>query len=254
MSWLVHGVGRLLLFVGLIWLSGCATHHNLFQADSSANAAPVDSTFFGLDKVQYRIRPDDKVSISIWNHDDLSVGSLYSIYSANEVYGKWVMVDANGDVAVPKIGRVRVAGLTLLEARERLLTEFRKWIVDPIVDVRVLNREVTVLGELRSPGKFLLEKEANTLVEMVGRAGDFDMYADRQAVKVIRTIDKQPHTIVVDLTRMDNYEARNIAILPGDVIYVPARKSKLWDKRAGPGVLPIASAITTLAVLFKTFF
>lgn len=235
------------------WLSSCAPR-NLFQAPATLAAAPVDSTFFGQQQTQYRIRKDDKVSISIWNHDDLSVGSLYSIYSANEVYGKWVLVDPNGDVAVPKIGRVHLAGLTLLEARERLLGEFKKWLVDPIIDVRVLNREVTVLGELKSPGKFLIEKETNSLVELVGRAGDFDMYADRQAVKVIRTINEQPHTITIDLTHIDQFDRRNIAILPGDIIYVPARKGKFWDKRAGPSVLPIASAITTLAVLFKTFF
>ncbi|UFH54883.1 polysaccharide biosynthesis/export family protein [Spirosoma sp. KNUC1025] len=248
-----QSLGGILLTVLAIWFSGCASH-NLFQAQPVPGHPPVDSTFFGQENVQYRIRKDDKVSISIWNHDDLSVGSLYSIYSANEVYGKWVMVDPNGEVAVPKIGRVKLAGLTLLEARKRLLAEFTKWLVEPIIDVRVLNREVTILGELKSPGKFLLEKESNTLVEMVGRAGDFDMYAEREAVKVIRTIDNQPHTIIIDLTHMDQFSQRNIQILPGDVIYVPARKSKFWDKRAGPSVLPIASAITTIAVLFKTFF
>lgn len=233
----------------MLWLTSCASH-NLFQAGPSRQ---VDSTFFKQESVQYTIRKDDKLSISIWNHDDLSVGSLYSIYSANEVYGKWVMVDPNGEVPVPKIGKVKLVGLTLLQARERLLAEFGKWIVDPIIDLKVLNREVTLLGELKNPGKLLLEKEANNLIELLGRAGDFDLYADRQAVQVIRTIDNQPHTISLDLTRMDQFATRNIQIIPGDVIYVPARKSKLWDKRAGPSVLPVASAITTLLVLFKFF-
>ncbi|MEZ0486656.1 polysaccharide biosynthesis/export family protein [Fibrella aquatica] len=238
-----------LLALSTLWLSGCASQ-NLFQQTATNQ---VDSVFLGQAPSQYTIRKDDKISISIWNHDDLSVGSLYSIYSANEVYGKWVMVDPNGDVPIPKIGKVKLAGLTQLQAREKLLVEFRKWIVDPIIDVKVLNKEVTVLGELKNPGKFLLEKEANTLVELLGRAGDFDLYADRQAVQVIRTIDNQPHTMQIDLTRMDQFATRNIQIQSGDVIYVPAKKSKLWDKRAGPSVLPVASAITTLLVLFKFF-
>lgn len=238
-----------LLLASLLWLTGC-TPQALFQ---SARVSPIDSTFFSKENAQYTIRRDDKISISIWNHDDLSVGSLYSIYSANEVYGKWVMVDPNGEVPIPKIGKVKLAGLTLLEARQRLLTEFKKWIVVPIIDVKVLNREVTLLGELKNPGKLLLEKESNTLVELLGRAGDFDLYANQQAIKVIRTIDNQPHTISIDLTRMDQFSAKNIQILPGDVIYVPARKGKMWDKRAGPSVLPVASAITTLLVLFKFF-
>lgn len=244
-----HTGPALLLTSLLLWLSGC-TSQALFQ---SVRPDRIDSTFFSKENTQYTIRRDDKISVSIWNHDDLSVGSLYSIYSANEVYGKWVMVDPNGDVPIPKIGKVRLAGLTQLQARDLLLREFRKWIVDPIIDVKVLNREVTLLGELKNPGKLLLEKESNTLVELLGRAGDFDLYANQQAIKVIRTVDNQPHTITLDLTRMDQFGATNIQILPGDVIYVPARRGKLWDKRAGPSVLPVASAITTLLVLFKFF-
>ncbi|MBO0949639.1 polysaccharide biosynthesis/export family protein [Fibrella forsythiae] len=240
----------LMFLLAAVGLSGCASQ-NLFQKPVTTK---IDSVFLGqASSTQYVIRKDDKLSISIWNHDDLSVGSLYSIYSANEVYGKWVMVDPNGDVPIPKIGKVKLAGLTQLQARDRLLTEFRKWIVDPIIDVKVLNKEVTILGELKNPGKFLLEKEANSLIELLGRAGDFDLYADRQAIQVIRTIDNQPHTMNIDLTRMDQFATRNIQILPGDVVYVPAKKSKLWDKRAGPSVLPVASAITTLLVLFKFF-
>lgn len=244
-----HTLPALLLTSLLLWLSGC-TSQALFR---SVQPERVDSTFFGTASGQYTIRRDDKISVSIWNHDDLSVGSLYSIYSANEVYGKWVMVDPNGDVPIPKIGKVRLAGLTQLQARDLLLTAFRKWIVDPIIDVKVLNREVTLLGELKNPGKLLLEKESNTLIELLGRAGDFDLYANQQAIKVIRTVDNQPHTITLDLTRMDQFALTNIQILPGDVIYVPARKGKMWDKRAGPSVLPVASAITTLLVLFKFF-
>lgn len=246
----MHPSSALWLVALLVWLSGCTASHNLFR---STSVEKVDSTFFGKQNREYTIRRDDKLSISIWNHDDLSVGSLYSIYSANEVYGKWVMVDPNGEVPVPKLGKVKLAGLTILEARQRLLTEFKKWIVDPIIDVKVLNREVTLLGELKNPGKLLLEKESNTLIELLGRAGDFDLYANQQAVKVIRTVNDQPHTLSIDLTRMDQFAAKNIQILPGDIIYVPARKGKMWDKRAGPGVLPVASAITTLLVLFKVF-
>ncbi|RYF73791.1 MAG: polysaccharide export protein [Cytophagaceae bacterium] len=249
MSRINNLVSIMILLLAAVWLSGCASQ-NLFQQPT---ATKIDSVFLGQSASQYIIRNDDKISISIWNHDDLSVGSLYSIYSANEVYGKWVMVDPNGDVPIPKIGKVKLAGLTQLQARDRLLTEFKKWIVDPIIDVKVLNKEVTVLGELKNPGKFLLEKEANSLIELLGRAGDFDLYADRQAVQVVRTIDNQPHTMSIDLTRMDQFATKNIQILPGDVVYVPAKKSKLWDKRAGPSVLPVASAITTLLVLFKFF-
>lgn len=242
-------VGLLLL----LWLGSCRPQ-NLFQPGGGRSASARVSGFFaGANEGPYRIRKDDKLTISVWNHDDLSVGSLYGIYSSNEVYGKWVMVDRNGEVPVPKLGLIKLEGLTMLQARDVLAQAYKKWIIDPIIDVKVLNREVSVMGELRNPGRFALEKEENTLIELLSRAGDLDFYADRRHVQVIRQVGGQPQTLVLNLSRMDGLARQNIRILPGDVIYVPTRRGKEADKRLGPLIVPIATALTTLIVAIRFF-
>jgi polysaccharide biosynthesis/export protein len=229
-------------------MSSCSSQ-NMLQKDPSIQE---DSTVFVRQEAyQYTIRKDDKVSISVWDHDDLSVGSIYGIYNSNEVYGKWLMVDANGKIPVPQVGEVQAENMTVIALEESLRIAYSKFIKQPIVEVKVLNKEVTILGELKTPGKYLLEKEENTLVELLGKAGDFDFYADRAKVMVVRIVNGQPKSITVDLTQLSNYAKSNVYLLPGDVVYVPSRKAKVWDKRSGSIVVP-ATAIITTAVLVAT--
>jgi polysaccharide export outer membrane protein len=164
------------------------------------------------------------------------------------------MVDANGSIPVPQVGDLKVEGLTVLEAKTLLSKVLSKTIVNPVIDVKILNKEITILGEVKNPGKISLEKDKYTLVEILGLAGDFELYGNKAKVQVIRMINNEAHYITVDLSKMNGYTANNIRVLPGDVLYVPARKSKEWDKRAGSTVIPVASAVTTLILILKTYF
>jgi polysaccharide biosynthesis/export protein len=244
-KWLGFFPALVIAAAALLALSSC-TPQNILSSDPSIKEAPE---IFAFDTAyQYRIRQDDKISISVWDHDDLSVGSIYGIYNSNEVYGKWLLVDINGNISVPQIGEVTAAGKTVVEMESFLRQSFAKIIKNPVVEVKVLNREVTVIGEVKNPGKVLLEKEHYTLLDVLGKSGDFDFYADRSKVKVVRDVAGQPKSVTVDLSELKNYTSSNIFLQPGDVVYVPTRKSKVWDKRSGSIIIP-ATALITTAVL-----
>jgi len=238
----------------ILSLASCKTQ-NLF---TSENAPPLqqdaDSSFYKTTlNYEYVIRKDDKINISVWDNDDVSVGSVYGIYNSNEVYGKWLMVDARGKINVPKIGSLYVLGATVPQVEDTLRSLFAQWIKRPIVDVKILNKEVIVMGEMKAPGKFIIEKDNNSLMEILAKAGDFDFYANKKKIQVIRVENSQVKQIVIDLTRMDNYFARNIRIIPGDIVYVPAKRGKDFDKRISAAIA-VASVITAGVVIYKTFF
>jgi polysaccharide export outer membrane protein len=218
----------------------------------SDQAMRNDSLFFQKTNFEYVIKKDDKLSISVWDHEDLSVGSIYGIYNSNEVYGKWLMVDAFGNVAVPRIGEVQVAGKTAIEVEEMLKGIFSKSVLNPIVEVKVLNKEVTVMGEVRTPSKLLLDKEENSILEIISRAGDFDYYANKTKVTVVREIGNVPYKIELDLTGMDVHHSQNILVQPGDIVYVPTRRGKNWDKKASTAI-PVTSVITSIIVILTVF-
>lgn len=237
------------LLLALAVCSSCT--QNLFQ--SNARRAPgTQAALSAPFDYRYHIRPDDKLSISVWDHDELSVGSVYSAQPSTEQAGKYLLVDATGEVTVPKLGKVPLGGLTVTEAEELLKGRFGKSVVNPLVTVLVLNKEVTVLGEVNTPGKLLLEKERNTLVEVLGRAGDFNAYADKRYVKVLRQHGSKLEESVFDLTQVSQYVQSNTLILPGDVVYVPAKSGKEFDRKSG-GVLAITSGLSAIIILTRLF-
>lgn len=126
----------LLLVLGL--LSSCT--QNLFV---TKKALPLPSTLDVGPNYEYHLRKDDKVSLSVWDHDELSVGSIYGNYSVNQVEGKWLLVNAQGNLDVPKVGSYHVEGLTLAEAKAQLEKILSKWVVNPQLNIKVLNMQAS---------------------------------------------------------------------------------------------------------------
>ncbi len=218
----------------------CKTQY-LFESEQQGNLNELMIT----DTIAYEntIKTDDKVSLSIWNHDDMSIGSVFSIYNSNEAYGKWVLVDANGFVTLPKIGRVALRGQTCSAAADTLTKLYAKYLVSPVIVVKVLNREVTILGEIRTPGTYTLEKESNTLIEIIGKAQGFERYANFKKVQLIRN----GISYNIDMTKLTKDMIHSIIVESGDVINIPSKRGKGLDQKA-PTLIPFASALTAIVV------
>lgn len=235
---ITHIISALLL---VIMFSSCA-YQNIFTTEDYADLSELmrkDSSY------QHLIDTDDKLSVSVWNHQNLSIGSVFGIHNSNEVYGHWILVDAEGNVLLPKLGKVQLKGLTTMEASDTLSTLYSEMLVDPIIVVKVQNREVSILGEVRTPGKYLLEKEQNTLTEIIALAQGFDFYADKEQIELIRN----NKCYKIDYTVLQNNDYQ-IIVQSGDVINVPTRRGKMIDKRS-PTLIAFASAITAIAVLIS---
>ena len=236
----------------LLSLGSCKTHNLLFdnRADNSTEA--LESIFLNNPNYQYHIRKDDKITISVWGQDDWGVGSTYGIYNSNEVYGKWLMVDDRGNIEIPKTGTLHVEKKTIVELKDTLVEIFSEWIRQPIVDVKVLNREISVLGEVRDPQVVTVDKERNTLLEIIAQTGGFEFYADMRHVKVFRQVGEHVHVANIDLTQPGNYLKRNIDLHPGDVVVVPSKSYKVFDRRIST-IIPFATTLTAAAIFMGAF-
>ncbi|MGI4864402.1 MAG: polysaccharide biosynthesis/export family protein [Janthinobacterium lividum] len=231
--------------VGLGLLSSCT--QNLFLTQKKLPPAAALSVAASY---EYHIRKDDKMSISVFDHEELSIGSVYSRYSTNENEGKWELVDAAGNLNVAKIGDTHVEGLTVPEAEAQLEKLLGKWIMNPQVTLKVLNKEATVLGEVNTPGNARLDKDRNTLVQVLGKAGDFGVYADKRHVKVVRQNATGTQATEVDLTKLSFFDQENIIILPGDVVFVPSKNGKQFDRKA-PSILGVASIVSAIFIIIR---
>jgi polysaccharide export outer membrane protein len=232
----------------VLLFTSCRTY-NLIENKTG----PMDKAVFSYDEnYQYKIRKDDKISISVWGEDNLSVGSVYGIYNSNEVYGKWLLVDADGNIEVPKIGTKNVVGKTVPELKEEIKKELTKWLVTPVVDVKVLNKEITILGEVRNPNTIQVDKDKNNLFELISKTGGFDFYANLKSIKILRQEGVNVKVTNIDLTISDDILNTNILLHPGDIVIVPSKKNKEFDKRIST-IIPFTTTVSAAAIIMGLF-
>ena len=147
----VSGMIIMLLF------SSC-NRYTLYQTQAAKGSAPANA-----EMPEKMLEAGDKISLSIWGHDELSIGSIHTVYNSPDesASGKWVMIDANGEVNLPQIGKVKLEGLTVANAEKQLKEMYSKQIQNPILSLRVLNNQVTLrkfLHRLRNLIKALRQR------------------------------------------------------------------------------------------------
>lgn len=240
---------QMLLLVCLPFLFDSCKVQNLFE--SSVQETNNEDLFLeNSQNFEYQLKTNDKLTISIWGHDDLSIGSVFGIYNSNEVYGKWVLVDKDGKVSLPQIGQFEARGFTINQITDSLNMIYSKFIKNPIIVVKVLNKKVSILGAVKNPATMILDEEEVPLLELIGRAEGFDYYADKSKVKLIRKMNGSSKEYLLDLTKMNTYDQTNILIRPGDVVYVPNKNGKAFDKKSGR-MIPFIAFVSSIAVIFS---
>lgn len=178
-----------------------------------------------------KVKAGDRITISVWGHEDLGVGSAFSVYNATEETGRFLTVDVLGNIRLPLVGQIHIAGMTELEAKQTLTTAFANYIQRPLVEVRMLGIVYSVLGETTTPGNFDLPSQGRTVAQAIAQAGGFTDYADLSRVSIMRNnSDSSQIEVVLDLGKRGNYSAPSMPLQAGDVIFIPARRSKHNDR------------------------
>lgn len=113
------------------------------------------------------------------------------------------LVNVDGTITFPQLGKIEVAGLTRVEAQEKLATELRKFVTDAAVDIRIVNFKFTVLGEVNRPGTFATSDNRMTLIQALGMAGDLTIYGKRDAILILRDTNGVQTSTRVDITASD---------------------------------------------------
>ena len=165
------------------------------------------------------------------------------------------LIDSEGAIEFPVLGRIQLAGLTRAEALSFLKNKLKAYINEPIVNLRILNYKVTVQGEVVRPGTFDINTERITLPEALAMAGDMTIYGKRDNVLVIREIDGKKTSNFVDMTKADFINSPFYYLSQNDVVYVEPNKTKMNGSAVGPNISVILTSvsliITIIALLIR---
>lgn len=234
------------MFIVACSLISCSSQ-NLYRTHFRADTEhTIEDLILGDTITEYTLKEGDRVSISIWNHNDLSIGSVYGIHNSNEIYGKWVKIGSDSSITIPQVGRVKLIGLTILEAQRLLTTRYSEFLVNPELSLHVHGLQASVLGEVNAAGAYDLFSGQSTILKVISRAEGFTFYSNKKKV----VLQRGEVSYTLDLTKATPYQISQVNIYPGDVIYVPQRGGKVIDKKS-PNLIPFTSVVTTIALIIS---
>jgi len=134
------------------------------------------------------------------------------------------LVDKNGYIELTLLGFVKVGGLTTTEARELLKQKAKEYFKDPVVNVRISNFNITMLGNIGRTGPINIINEKSSILDAIGLAGDLPLTARRDNVLLMRTEGDQMKFIRYDLTSKNLFNNPYFYLKQNDIIYVEPRK------------------------------
>lgn len=248
---------RFLIFSLTLLQLSCVTQRNLEYLKDK------NSTFKSFNEAQvsdYRLKPNDELYIQINSIDEAAANifagtSVQPAYymSSIEPYGASLIsytVDKEGFLILPVIGRIAVKDKTLSEVTETIKGLLTNILSQPIVTVKLVNRYVSVLGEVNNPGHFAYAQEKLTIYDAIGLAGDISIYGDRNEVMLTRNENGKNIRIIVDLSRSDILSSEYYYLRPNDLVYIKPMKKRFWGMEQFPYAV-VLSTITTALLIYS---
>ncbi|MBS0028846.1 polysaccharide biosynthesis/export family protein [Chitinophaga sp. 22321] len=163
------------------------------------------------------------------------------------------LVDKQGSVTLPLVGKISVKGKTTGDVQEQIRVKAAEFYKDPVVNVRFINFKITVLGEVTKPATYVMPNEKVTLLDALGMAGDLTIYGKRENVLLIREIEGKKEFVRFNLNSSNLFTSPYYYLQQGDVVYVEPSKSKVVSTDAARlrNITIISSVLTLLVVIFS---
>jgi len=206
-----------------------------------------------------KFKVDDVISINVSTLDP-QASVPFNLYRGSQEGGIRpeqldYIVNKDGNIDFPVIGDVNVLGLTPAETKFLLKEKLSTYLKNPIINIRLKNFSVTVLGQVNRPGTYLVDGEQITILEALGLANDLNIKGMRNNILVIRDFNGTKVYNRIDLTKTESLNSPVYYLTQNDVVYVQPNKSAVTssalDNRAGL-TISIASLLITSTILLLT--
>ncbi len=243
----------LAIFSGLV--SSCVSQRQVeYLQDPSRGIKDFNEAEFS----DYRLKSNDELYIKI-NSLDEAAANVFSTMSQSQVsmdpYGTSLLsysIDKDGFLLLPVLGKIQVKNKTLSEVSLILRDSLSHILSQPAVTVKLVNRYVTILGAVSTPGHYSFSQEKLSIFDAIGLAGDINVYGRPTNVMLIRNENGKNIRINLDLTRSDLLTSSYYHIRPNDIIYIRPIRNKLWELRQVP--LSILFSTLSTGLLIYTIF
>ena len=239
------------IILGIILVSSCATKQDVdyFQGmDASNNLVGLESyspTFHIDDRLIIIVNALDPEAARPFNLTNVATsdGNGVGVAATGRETLQTYIVDPEGNVDFPVLGKIKLAGLNRQQANNHLEELLKDYIKDPIVNIRTVNYKITVLGEVNSPGTYTTTNERITILEALSLAGDLTIYGQRENILVIQDYDGKKTYTRVNLKTADLFTSPVYYLSQNDIVYVEPNKTQAKQSSIGASTGVILSSI-----------
>ena len=223
-------------FISTIFLiCSCSTSKDVLYMQDLEN----DSSFSAIYK-EYRIQVDDILKIDV-SSDDPQIASQFNSLAASanfpnnreSILYNGYQVSTKGNITFPSIGVFNVEGKTVRELRKQLYDSITigGYLVNPKIDIKLVNSYFTILGEVKNPGRYDFLQNNLNIIEAVGLAGDLTINGKRNDIRLIRDYHGEKKVFTVDFTNTEFISSDNFQVFSGDIIIINPNTTRV--KNAG---------------------
>ena len=217
----------------------------------SSNYEGVEHVIQKNDILSIRVTSLSTDASAIFNTTNTTAASITTATGATNQSSGY-LVNPDGTIQLPMIGSIKAEGLTKTQLKEsitKLLLD-KKLLIEPIVDIRHLNHEVTVIGEVLRPTVITVPNERISLLKALGIAGDITIFGRKDNVLLIREDNGKKIIKRLDLNSPSFLQSDYYYLQPNDVVYVEATKNKEANISRNRIILPtVLSGLSILIIL-----
>ena len=237
----------LLVLVSIVLFS-CVARKNMiyYQNIESMNNKEMTNSY------EIKIQPDDLLMISV-SCDDPEISKPFNIGaynftqsgSSNQQSGSTYLVDVNGVIDFPVLGKLTIGGLTRTQLMKMLNEKISLYIKKPLITLTIKNYKVSVQGEVAAPGIYNFDSERFTLVDALIKAGDLKIQAKRKNILIIRQTDGVITYNRVDITKADFINSPFYYLRQNDMVYVQPNRLVLQGSARSREIIYLFSAVAS---------
>ncbi len=236
-------VSPIMLIVTAIFFAGCSANKEFVYFNQNMDENKIvkevpDSEYEAEKRFEWKISQGERVEITVFNQTGTSAGgqmnsllgtSSQSTY-LNPTGTEGILVPYDGIIRLPLIGKIKISGFTEAEAADKIMQEYKKYLRNPYVEVKIRNQKLIVLGEVKGPGVVPVTNGTMTLFEALAASGDLTDDAMRTNILILRGDLRNPEVRQVDLTDMSKLRLSSLILRPNDIVYVQPRYMKAINK------------------------
>ena len=235
------------------------------DVNARADAFLKDSILrtYPLDDFEYKLQSEDILSIRFYSLTPVE----FDFFSLKQTQGRGgnqlqsaasglvsgYLVDENGDIEFPVVGKVKVSGLSIFEAQNHIQEIADQYLREPLVEVRLLNFRFTVLGEVNGEGVYNSLNNRIHLLEAIGLSGGFTDLADKANIKIIRQNGRQAEVYYLNLLEEEFLASPRYYVNQLDVIVVPPLKQRPYQQYFGKNLSLFISSLSLLLIVIGLF-